>query len=77
MPDRVKWDDIELTEATLGLLKTLANSKGYVACDGKDRAVAHALEGAGLADWKGSSWGSQFWEITESGRALLAHAKGE
>lgn len=42
-----------------------------VACDGKDRALAHALEKAGLADWKGTSWGSSFWAITDKGRAFI------
>jgi hypothetical protein len=54
------------------LLKILGDSKGYVACDGLNRPLAHALEKKGLADWRGSSWGSQFWEITDAGRAALS-----
>lgn len=57
------------------LLQMLASSEGYVACDGKDRAAAHTLEKMGLADWKGSSWGSQFWGITDAGRAAIAPAQ--
>jgi hypothetical protein len=58
------------------LLKLLGDSKGYVACDGPDRATAHALEKQGLAAWKGSSWGSQFWAITEAGRLAISQSKG-
>jgi hypothetical protein len=43
-----------------------------MACDGTSRAIAHELETLGLADWKGSSWGSQHWAITDLGRAALS-----
>lgn len=62
----------KISDAKRELLQMLGSSQGYVACDGKDRAVAHALEKDGLADWKGSSWGSQFWGITDAGRAALS-----
>lgn len=61
----------KISDAKRELLQMLGSSHGYVACDGKYRAVAHALEKDGLADWKGSSWGSQFWEITDAGRTAL------
>lgn len=53
------------------LLTCLASTEGYVACDGKNRAIAHALEQRGFAEWKGSSWGSQFWAVTDAGRSAL------
>ena len=53
------------------LLKTLGSSDGYVACDGLDRSIAHELERLGLAEW-----GSQFWAITDAGRAVLLHNRG-
>lgn len=61
-----------MTNSEKELLKILADTKGYVACDGEDRAIAHDLERMKLADWKGSAWGSQFWAITDAGRAALA-----
>lgn len=42
-----------------------------VACDGPDRKPAHDLEKLGYADWKGESWGSSFWGITEAGITAL------
>ncbi|WNV09995.1 hypothetical protein [Tardiphaga sp. 709] len=63
---------VKLTDIEAEVLKALGSSRGYVACDGEWRKPAHDLEKAGLADWKGSSWGSQFWEITDAGRAALA-----
>jgi hypothetical protein len=43
-----------------------------LACDGSDRAPAHKLDRAGLAEWHGTNWGSSFWSITDAGRAALA-----
>ncbi len=58
------------------LLLTLRESQDHgafaLACDGKDRATAHALEQAGLASWRGESWGSSFWSITDAGREAIA-----
>jgi hypothetical protein len=50
----------------------------YQACDGKERrAAAHELEGAGLAEWKGNSFGSHFYCITPAGLTeLSAHSGG-
>lgn len=66
-----------MTPDELALLRELKQTAdqpdGFaMACDGKDRAKAHALEKIGLADWKGTSWGSSFWAITEEGQKLLA-----
>lgn len=32
---------------------------------------AHMLERMGFAEWKGSSWGSQFWAATGAGRLAV------
>lgn len=47
-----------------------ASNRGIfaVACDDRTRRkAAHDLEKLGLADWKGESWGSQFWSVTQKG----------
>lgn len=41
------------------------------ACDGKDRAPAHALERLGYVLWRGELWGSQFYSITCAGKLAL------
>jgi len=60
-----------LTREEAKLLVILADAmlqrSAYVACDGKDRPIAHALDKKGLATWMGESWGSKFWAITEKG----------
>jgi hypothetical protein len=60
-----------MTDEHVELLRILGDSKGYVACDGKHRTIAHSLEDAGFAEWKGESWGSSFWAITDSGKSEL------
>lgn len=46
------------------------------ACDGKEnKAAAHELETAGLAEWKGTNWGSSFWAITDAGYKYPLTAK--
>lgn len=67
---------VRLTEAQRGLLCRMSDTADGVRCDGPDRAIAHELESAGLTLWKGSTWGSQFWTITESGRAALQASDG-
>lgn len=37
------------------------------ACDGKDQEAAHELEELGLAEWKGISFGSSFYAVTDRG----------
>ena len=70
---------MKLTEAQRGLLAELkeTDDRGTfcMACDGPVRAIAHEIENLGLADWRGSSWGSQHWAITPSGRAALEQSK--
>lgn len=69
-----------MLEAEIVLLRELAAAEARgafaVACDGEQRSIAHALEKAGLAEWKGSSWGSQFWAITEAGELAARQAAG-
>jgi len=58
------------------LLENLKDTKDRgafaLACDGAPRAVAHELTKLGYAEWKGTSWGSSFWAITESGEKALS-----
>ncbi len=60
-----------LTSRQMFLLKTMAGTEGYVACDGRDRGAAWELERRGLVKWKGTSWGSSFYTITDKGREEL------
>lgn len=60
-----------MTQAELSLLRILASTQGYVACDGTNRAVAQQLEQKGLAAWRGENWGSSFWCITPKGIHML------
>lgn len=49
-------------------LKGTANGVRYQAVDGQEkRKAAHELEDLGLAVWKGNSFGSNFYCITEDG----------
>lgn len=49
-------------KSLLHLLITSRESGAFaVACDGPDRAPAHELEVLGLAEWKGTSFGSSFY----------------
>lgn len=61
----------EAQNSLLSIMSDTADGVRYQACDGPDRAIAHQLEHLGLALWKGSTWGSQFWTITEAGRTAL------
>lgn len=45
-----------------------------MACDGGQRPLAHNLEKRGLAEWRGTNWGSSFWSITDAGRELIEAA---
>ncbi len=64
-----------MTDKEWCLLLTMRESQDHgafaVACDGKDRAPAHALEKSGYATWRGESWGSSFWAITDAGRKFI------
>ena len=64
-----------MTRDELELLQILKESKDgsafAVACDGANRKRAHNLEDAGLALWKGTCWGSSFYQITEAGEKAL------
>lgn len=42
-----------------------------VACDGKRRDPANQLAAKGYADWRGTSWGSSFYAITNTGREYI------
>jgi hypothetical protein len=68
----------DLTTSQRHVLTCLASTdKGggfALACHGEDRAAAHALEKMGLAEWRGESFGSSFWSITDAGVALLRSA---
>lgn len=60
-----------MTEEAKRLLADLRESRDRgafaVACDGRDRrAAAHELERLGLAEWKGTSFGSSFWSATNA-----------
>lgn len=60
-----------LSEAQKFLLGALYESKVNgafgIACDGERRQVAHKLEDLGLVNWRGTSWGSSFYSITQQG----------
>lgn len=60
-----------LTPEELRVLRLLKSARDRnavsVACNGKDRAPAHALEKMGYAEWHGEQWGSSFWYITVKG----------
>jgi hypothetical protein len=62
---------MKLSDAETSLLRLLKDvHKGgafAVACDGPNRAVAYSLERRKLAKWKGTTYGSSFWAITEEG----------
>lgn len=66
---------MKLTEAQRDLLTELkeTDDRGAfcMACDGQSRSTAHEIEKLGFAEWRGSSWGSQHWSITSTGRAAL------
>jgi hypothetical protein len=70
---------MKLTEKQRELLAELkaSDDRGAfcMACDGSVRATAHEIEKLGLAAWKGSSWGSQYWAITPAGRAALEQSE--
>ena len=67
-----------MTNQELALLSMLGDchDRGAfaMACDGQDRAKAHALEKLGLAQWRGTNWGSSFWSITDEGQKYLKKA---
>lgn len=47
------------------------------ACDGASRLnMARSLEARGYARWCGTNWGSNFYAITDAGRAALPDADG-
>jgi hypothetical protein len=46
-----------------------------VACDGPDRKPAHDLERLGYAEWRGESFGSSFWSVTQNGLTALAETE--
>lgn len=59
----------------LHMLSDTADGFRYQSCHGKTRqAAAHELERAGLATWKGNSYGTNFYCITDAGRAALSSA---
>lgn len=56
----------------LHCLKDTADGVRYQSCHGKARlAAVHELEGLGFALWKGESYGTNFYCITEAGRRAL------
>lgn len=48
-------------------LRRTADGVKYQACHGADLKAAHELEDLGMALWKGNSFGSNFYCITEAG----------
>lgn len=42
-----------------------------VICDGSRRNAANQLHALGLAEWKGHSFGSSWFAITDAGRAAI------
>ena len=55
-------------EDLLCMLHEIHSSNAFaMACDGNLRAPAHKLEELGLAEWKGTNWGSSFYAITDAG----------
>lgn len=64
-----------LSDDALALLQGLSDTADgvrYQSCHGRTRlAAAHELEGAGLAEWKGNSFGTNFYCITKQGRTAL------
>lgn len=72
---------MKLSDDARALLEGLADTADgvrYQACDGKcRRAAAHELENAGLAAWKGNSFGSAFYCITPAGSLAISRPNGE
>ena len=56
-------------------LKDTADGVRYQACHGGDLTNAHKLQQLGLIEWKGNSFGSNFYCITEAGLKNLADTK--
>lgn len=65
-----------MTEDQRRLLEDLNETRDReafaLACDGKPRATAHELTKLGFAEWKGTSYGSSFWAITDAGVSALS-----
>lgn len=59
------------------LAQTRRGGSFALACDGKPRATAHELTKLGFAEWRGISFGSSFWAITDAGMAEHERSESE